>query len=79
MASFGPVFGEEKMALSKTGSSESRRTVRRPVRGDHPFCSNFIKPKILSAFGGEKGANGALTFWFFCVKAKEHIKINSKP
>ena len=71
MASFGPVFGEGKIALSKTGSSETRGQVRRPARGDHPFCNNFIKPKILSASGGKKGANGALTFWFFCVKAKE--------
>ena len=65
MASFGPVFGEEKIALSKTGRSEARGPVRRPVRGDHPFCSNFVKPEILSAFGGEKGANGALNLSLF--------------
>ena len=65
MASFGPVFGEEKIALSKTGSSETRGPVRRPVRGDHPFCSNFVKTKILSASGGKKGANGALNFSLF--------------
>ena len=44
-ALFYPVFVEGKIALSKSGSSETRGLVRKPVRGDHRFCSNFTFDK----------------------------------